>query len=226
MRHDFRQGADVFNHFRRRSNFNNGEMHARSQTMNRGKFAFLLIPAALSAQTASPTFHPLTTEEKLETHVKRVVSPAAFIRSAIAAAEQTWRGDPPGWKQDATGYGERYASSLASNGVRNVLAFGIDSVLHEDPRFQRLGTGSLWARSRSAMLQTLFCKNDKGQTTIAVWRIGSNYGSNFISNAWRPAGDDRWNNAVIRGSVGLGLDTAFDMVREFWPDIRKRLRRE
>jgi hypothetical protein len=71
----------------------------------------------------------------------------------------------------------------------------------------------------------MLTRTDSGGETLSVWRIGSAYGSAFLSNMWYP---DRLNNArlgFIQGSVTLGFDLALNLTKEFWPDIRTKVLR-
>jgi hypothetical protein len=178
------------------------------------------------AQTVKSEPPPLSDKEKRHYHVKRMVERGEFLRAGIASAEQQVRDSPDEWKQGVAGYSQRYASSLASNALRNTIALGIDVALHQDPRFYRLGEGSFWKRTQHAVVQTLVCKNDAGGRTFALWRVGSAYGSSWISTAWRPLSQDQPSDIIIRGSVSLSLDTASNVFKEFWPDIQRVLRRK
>jgi len=190
-------------------------------------FALLLcLPVSTFAQKPDDQKAPLSIKNKLKYHVTRTIEPGVLIRAAIGAAEQQVRNAPPEWGQGAAAYGRRYGFSVASNALRNGLAFGLDAALHEDPRFYRLGKDSIWKRTQSAVRQTAICRNDQGRRKIAVWRVGSAFGSSAISTAWRPNSEDQFSDFMIRGIVTLAIDTGSNVFREFWPDIKKRLRRK
>ena len=190
-------------------------------------FALLVsLPVSTFGQKPDDEKPPLSIEKKLKYHATRTVEPGVLLRAAIAAGEQQMRNAPPEWGQGPVAYGQRYASSMASNALQNGLAFGLDAALHEDPRFYRLGKYGMWRRTRSALMQTLICRDDRGDNTIAVWRVGSAFGSSAISTAWRPNSEDQFSDFMIRGAVTLAIDTGSNVFREFWPDIKKLLRRK
>jgi hypothetical protein len=133
---------------------------------------------------------------------------------------------PTEWGQGGAAYGKRFGSTLAWSGIHSALAFGLDSTLHQDPRYFRSGGAGFWRRSGHALRGTLLTRTDSGGETLSTWRIGSAYGAAFLSNQWYP---DRLNTArlgFIQGSVTLGFDLAGNLGKEFWPDIRKVLRRK
>jgi hypothetical protein len=71
--------------------------------------------------------------------------------------------------------------------------------------------------------ETLLTHTDSGGETLSTWRIGSAYGSAFLSNLWYP---DRLNNArlgFIQGSVTLGFDVMGNLGKEFWPDVKRKV---
>ncbi len=104
-----------------------------------------------------------------------------------------------------------------------MLAFGLDSTLHQDPRYYRsLRTGFL-PRAGHALRGTLLTRTDAGGETVSTWRIGSAYGTAFLSNLWYP---DRLNTAgqgFTQGSIRLGFDLVSNLGAEFWPDIKRKV---
>ena len=125
----------------------------------------------------------------------------------------------------AAGYGKRLALTLACSGIHGVLAFGLDSALHEDPRYFRSRSTGFWNRTGHAVRGTVLTHTDAGGETFSVWRFGSAYGAAFLSNEWYP---DRLNTVrlgLLQGSLRLGFDLAANLGSEFWPDIKTKILR-
>ena len=175
-----------------------------------------LIDSPLAAQ-------PIGVVDKLEYHAKRVVDPGFFLAAGAAAGFQQLYNKPPEWGQGAAGYGRRYGSAFGANVAREVVGFGLDSLLHEDPRFFRLGRGDFMARSGSALVQVAVTHTDSGGRSLAVWRIGGAFGAGFISNAWRPPSQNKASDAMVFGGLALAYDGARNIFMEFWPDIKRKL---
>jgi len=55
-----------------------------------------------------------------------------------------------------------------------------------------LGGAGFWRRTGHALRGTILTRTDTGGETLSTWRIGSAYGSAFLSNMWYP---DRLNTA-------------------------------
>jgi len=188
--------------------------------------AVLAAAAAFPASGLGQTFEPLDVNGKFHFHLKRTIGPMALLGDAAYAGILQKADAPTEWKQGAEAYGKRLGSMVAWSGIHNGLGFGLDSALHQDPRyFHSTGTG-FWRRSAHALRGTLLTRTDSGGETFSTWRVGSAYGSAFLSNMWYP---DRLNTArlgFIQGSVTLGFDLAGNLASEFWPDVKKKVLRK
>lgn len=181
--------------------------------------ALAVIPVAGFAQTPEP----LDVTGKLQFHAKTTYDPSAILGMAAYAGILQEADAPTEWGQGAAAYGKRFASTLAWSGIHSALAFGLDSMLHEDPRYFRSTGSGFWRRSGHAIRGTVLTRTDHGGETVSIWRIGSAYGAAFLSNQWYP---DRLNTVrlgVLQGSVTFGSGLLGNLLSEFWPDIKKKL---
>jgi len=185
-----------------------------------GLVFWLLIPAAGVAQTTAR----MSVEDKLEFHAKSTFGPSALAESAIYAGIMQKAAFPREWGQGVEGYGRQLGSTVAASGIHSALAFGLDSALHQDPRYFRAGSGAgFWRRSGHAVRGTLLTRTDSGGETLSTWRIGSAYGAAFLSNEWYP---DRVNTVRLgfaQGSMTLGFGLVSNLAAEFWPDVKRKL---
>ena len=164
-------------------------------------------------------------EAKLRIHAARVYSPWSLAKSATSAAFLQEANSPREWGQGMEGYEKRLGSTLAYAGVRNTIAFGLDSTLRQDPRYYRSGEGGVWTRTAHAIRGTILTRTDSGAETFSTWRFGSAYSAAFISNQWRP---DRVNTTMLSlqgGTTQIGFDVLSNIGLEFWPDVRKKMLR-
>ncbi len=164
--------------------------------------------------------------DKLSYHVHQSVGPLALLGGAAYAAILQEADTPTEWGQGGSGYGKRYGSTIACSGIHGGLAFGLDSSLHEDPRYYRAVSGGFVRRAAHALRGTVLTHTDKGTETLAFWRFGSAYGASYLSNQWYP---DRLNTVKLgfaEGSLQLGFDFASNLAAEFWPDLKRIVRRK
>jgi hypothetical protein len=176
-----------------------------------------------NAQTPVTPDAPLDWQAKLEYHANNAFGPLAILGIGAYAGFLQEINSPSEWGQGGAAYGKRLASTAAWSGIHGVLAFGLDSTLHEDPRYYRsLSTGFL-RRSGHALRGTLLTRTDSGGETVSAWRIGSAYGAAYLSNLWYPARLDTPREGFIDGSVTLGFGFVTNLASEFWPDIKAKV---
>jgi hypothetical protein len=132
---------------------------------------------------------------------------------------------PKEWGQGWGAYGRRVASTEACGVIHGVLAFGLDTTLHQDPRYFHSERKGLWRRMAHAARDTVLTHTDTGGETFSTWRFGSAYGAAFISNLWYPDRLDTVRLGFVQGSLRVGFDLVTNLANEFWPDIKKKLRR-
>ena len=162
---------------------------------------------------------------KLSYHARALYEPWAIAGSAAYAGLLQEFNAPREWGQGWRAYGKRVASTEGAVAIHTVLAFGLDSALHEDPRYFRSGHAGLWRRLASVLRGTVLTHTDQGGETFSTWRFGSAYGAAFLSNLWYPDRLDTVRLGFIHGSVRVGFDLVANLGAEFWPDIKKKLRR-
>ena len=183
----------------------------------------LAVLAAIPVTGFGQTPDPLTVTGKLRYHAESTLSPASILGLAAYAAVLQEDCAPLEWREGGEAYGKRVASMVAWSGIHSALAFGLDSTLHQDPRYYRSRGTGFWRRSGRALRGTILTRTDRGGETLSTWRIGSDYGAAFLSNLWYP---DRLNTVrlgFIQGSATLGFDLLGNLGKEFWPDIKKSL---
>ena len=160
---------------------------------------------------------------KLRFHAESVSSPWSMAGSAAYAGILQGFDAPEEWGQGAGAYGKRGASTVGGVAIYGALGFGLDSTLHEDPRYFRSRSTGLWRRAGHALRGTILTRTDRGGETLSMWRLGSAYGAAFLSNQWYP---DRLNTVrlgVLQGSLAIGFGFAANLGSEFGPDLKRKL---
>src|ERR1035437_613368 len=95
----------------------------------------LTLVCAVSFAGMAQTVESLDLKAKLSFHADSVFSPWALAGSAAYAGILQAFDTPHVWGQGAGGYGKRFASTVGGSAVHGALAFGLDSALHQDPRY-------------------------------------------------------------------------------------------
>jgi hypothetical protein len=182
-----------------------------------------IMPRAWKVDFETGTVSPvvgLTVGEKLKLHASRLYDPSSIFLPGVVAAINQARDLPADWPQGAEGFARRYASAYGySIAVRNFISFAIDAPLHLDPRYFPYSRPGPWPRLKHVFAQTIKTRTDDGRETLNWWRIGSAYGAGFVSNMWYPSRIAGPDDAALRGTTAIGLDTAANVIREFSPDL-------
>ncbi len=188
-------------------------------------FSVVLLGSVSFVGMAQPV-DSLDWKSKLQFHAESVYSPWSIAGSAAYAGILQAADAPKEWGQGGGAYGKRLASTVGYAAIHETLAFGLDSTLHQDPRYHRSLSAGFWCRTAHALRGTILTRTDRGGETLSTWRLGSAYGAAFLSNQWYP---DRLNTirlGVLQGSLQLGADFASNLGSEFWPDLKRKILRK
>jgi hypothetical protein len=181
--------------------------------------------AIFAAMGFSQNADPAGWQSKLSYHAVAAYGPGALAESAVYDGYRQLTDYPREWGQGSSGYGRRVASTLAYSGIRNTLGFGLDTALHQDPRYSRSGDTGLWFRLRHVIRGTILTRTDSGGETLATWRFGSAYGAAFLSNEWYPGRLNTVKQGLEQGSMQIAFDALANLRSEFWPDVKNKILR-
>jgi len=177
---------------------------------------------------ASIPFAPITARRKMTIAYRDSVDLPVYPTAAIFAAVYQIENQNPSFGQGVKGYAKRFAGAYADVVTGNVMTEGIVPVLtHEDPRYFRLGSGGGSTKHRLgyALTRIFVTRMDSGRNSFNVAEFGGSAIAVAASNAWYPdtrtAGDN-----VQKFCVQLATDSLSNVLKEFWPDIRRKMSRK
>jgi len=166
----------------------------------------------------------LSGKEKFQLFRKSSYSPLQFVTAGFTAGYGQARNFDHACGQGAAGYGRRYGKALADAESGAFLKkFLMPYVLRQDPRyFPAPGTYGLRRRVGYAMTRVLFTRSDAGRT-INSSRILGSLASEAAANTCRAYGDRDLPATLQRTGSSLASDAGMNILREFWPDIRRKV---
>jgi hypothetical protein len=185
------------------------------------KVLILALSAVLPIACGAQASNPLDWKGKLLFHARNTYGPLAITGFVAGAGVRQAIDAPEEWGQGGAAYGQRVASAAGRSAIRGTLAFGLDTVLHQDPRYHRSPETGFWSRVGHAVRGTVLTRTDAGGDTLSTWRLGSAYGSAYLSDLWYPDRLHTVRHGFVQGSMTLGFDLAGNLGSEFWPDIRR-----
>jgi hypothetical protein len=166
----------------------------------------------------------ITQRDKLTIAVKDSFDPYAFPVAGLFAAVSQLENQYPSWGRGAEGYGKRYAGALADQTVSNLMSEGAFPImLHQDPRYFRLGRGGIWHRAGYAATRIFVTRNDLDGPQFNYSEFGGNAVMATAGNLYYPRENRNIGNVAVRFGTQLVFDMLADVGKEFWPDIKRWL---
>jgi hypothetical protein len=203
---------------------------------------FFALPNFLTLENAGQV-PPLTSGQKFKVVAKGSFDPIQIVwyaaLSGICQAENCEPGFGQGWEA----YGKRYGAYAADGTIENFFVGAIfPSMLGQDPRYFQLGHGSFFHRTEYAVSRIFVTRTDSGRHQFNYSEIfGAAVASAISTYSYHPhpgyhpqpgvdvpyVASDRTlkNTASVWGSQ-VGYDTITLVVKEFWPDIRRKLKKQ
>jgi hypothetical protein len=172
---------------------------------------------SVSADTELP---PQSFKDKFVLATKDSFDYSSFILAGAIAGVAQAQNSYPEFRQGTAGYGRYYWHAFADQAVGNYLTEAIvPSLTREDSRYYTLGHGNFLHRSGYAVSRLFITRTDSGGRTFNVSEIGGNLAGAAISDTYYPSRERTWTKTQQKWFTQVGLDGAFNLFKEFWPDI-------
>ena len=199
---------------------------------------FYTLPNFLTLENAGHV-PPLSTKQKYAVVALGSFDYVQYPWYGLLSGISQWEDSEPGLGQGGAAYGKRYAMAFADGTIENFLTGAVlPSILRQDPRYFQSGQGSFWHRAFYAMSRNLITRTDSGGEQFnysevvggALSAAISTYSYHPKSHTFQtPTGprfipSDRTltNTAKVWGTQ-YAYDTLTLVVKEFWPDIRRKM---
>jgi len=186
---------------------------------------FWIIPNFRTSLMLVP-YKPITPSEKF--HIATLDS---FDRGTVAlgvlfGAEAGLTDANRSFGQGVGGYAHYFATSYADYVIGDYMTEAVfPTILHQDSRYFRRGTGGGWSRLGYAVGQIFWTHNDSGRGQFNFSEIAGNSTAVAISMAYYPENRDVADGVSKLGSQ-LGVDMASNILKEFWPDLERKFSRK
>lgn len=188
------------------------------------KRAFGILPDYRTARK-SEQYTPITNRQKFVIAAKDSFDyPLVFVAAGFAGLGQL-TDQNPSFGQGLKGYGHRLGTSYADQTIGNMMTEAIfPSLLREDPRYFLRGTGSIRSRVFYAISRIFVTRTDSGKMSFNFAEVAGNAAAVAISNAYYPDGRTV-GDSVTKLAEQLATDALSQVLKEIWPDIKKKLAR-
>ena len=188
------------------------------------KRIFGVLPNNRTTEQSIP-FHPISGKQKVHIAFMDSFDWPVFPTAAAFAGLYQIENQNPSFGQGVKGYAQRFATAYGDQMIGNMMTEGfVPWITREDPRYFRSGEGSFIRRTGGALKQIVICRTDSGHRIFNFSEWGGNAAAAAISNAYYP--DTRTASAnVERLLIACGTDAFSNVLKEFWPDVKKRLQK-
>lgn len=187
---------------------------------------FFALPNFLTLETRLVS--PLTTGQKFKVVTRSAFDYVEYPWYAFLAGISQAENSEPGYGQGAAGYGKRYGAAFADGTIESFMTGAIlPSLLRQDPRFFQSGQGSFWHRTGYSISRIVVTRTDSGHNQFNFSEIiGSALAADISTYSYHPRSDRNLRNTVNIWGTQVGYDTLTIVVKEFWPDIRRKLQKK
>jgi hypothetical protein len=186
---------------------------------------FYTLPNFLSVENAA-NVPPMTTGEKFKVITRSSFDPVEFAWYGVISAIGQAQNSEPAYGQGWGAYGKRYATAMADGVIEGYMTSAVfPSVFKQDPRYFVLGKGTFWHRTSYALTRLIITRSDSGHAEFNVSEVfGAASAAAISTYGYHPSNDKTFGNAAGVWGTQIGYDALAIVVKEFWPDIRRKIR--
>ena len=194
-----------------------------------------VLPNFLTLENGS-NLPPLTWKQKYHAVALGTFDPVQYpwwgLLSALDQAADSDAQLGQGWK----GYAKRYGLVAGDGIIENFMTQAVfPSLLRQDPRFFQTNDGSFIHRTGYAISRIVITRSDSGHKQFNASEIfGAGFAAAVSTYTYHPRGahlgtpeyiasDRTFRNFASTWGTQISLDTATIVIKEFWPDIRRKM---
>lgn len=176
---------------------------------------------AVSAYAKVP---PLNARGKFNLMVDDSFDYGTFLYVGVLAGIGMAQNSYPEFGDGGAEFGQYYWHIFVDQVVGNAFTEWLMPVVtKEDPRYFTKGHGGFFPRTAYAVTRLIVTRTDSGSSQFNFSEIIGNGAAAGISNLYYPSQTRTWTKTGQKWVQQLALDGTFNVIKEFWPDIRQRV---
>lgn len=167
---------------------------------------------------------PISVKVKFKLAAEGSFDPYEFAIVAVVALKDQALDTDSNFGGGWGGFGKRYGTDFANQAIGNIMTGAVfPSLLRADPRYFQLGKGSFFHRFGYSFSRIFVTRTDAGHSTFNASEFAGNAAATGISNLYSPSKDRTLSSNVGTFATQVAVDALGDELKEFWPDIRRKL---
>jgi hypothetical protein len=169
-------------------------------------------------------WQPLTVKQKFHFFLDRTYSLDTFAAAAVDAAADSITGNNKHYDSGIPGYAQHYGVELGTSET-NVFfqKFFFPALLKQDPRYFRDTGSPIFNRALYSISRVVITRADSGHDTVNASRIAGAAVAQSLADLYVPGSRQGLHPIANRVTLDLIRDAAFNLLHEFWPDVRRKL---
>ena len=166
----------------------------------------------------------LTAAQKMKLAFRSSIDPVTFAAAFLVAGYHEALDDDTGFGWGIEGYGKRSGAAYLDAFDGTIIGNGIlPAILHQDPRYFRLGHGTKTHRVLYALFTNVACRHDNSHRWEPNYsNVAGNIISGAISNLYYPSQNSGWGETITNGLTVTAEGGVGSLFQEFWPDISRK----
>jgi hypothetical protein len=172
---------------------------------------------------------PITPGQKFQLFFKGAFDSYQFVLAGLDAGISQAEGTNYGYRGGIGGFARRYGANFGDNFDGNFWGNAVlPSLLHQDPRYFRMGHGTVMHRTLYSISTTFRTRGDNGNWQPAYSNLMGNLIGAAISNVYYPnyRNDEQGLYPTLRRGLSVTYQgTIGGLLEEFYPDISDRYKK-
>lgn len=185
----------------------------------------VLSPQRRYAQTIEPgrQAQPLSAPEKLIFSFTEVARPITLLPALYSASyEQLFNSDPK-YGHDAGAFGEKFGASMLRSASVRIFSDGIfAATFHQDPRYYRIGEGSIVHRGLMSARQAIVRRGNDGSDQFNYSGIAGRAAAAALVVTYYPEPSITSKVVGLTFATSIATDAGGNLVLEFLPNIIRK----
>jgi hypothetical protein len=188
---------------------------------------FYALPNFLTLENSGQV-PPLTAKQKFKVVARGSFDYVQIPWYAFLAGISQAQNSEAGYGQGAAGYGKRFGAYFADGTIENFMTGAVlPSLFRQDPRYFQSGKGSFFRRSGYAASRIFVTRGDSGRSEFNGSEVfGSALAAGISTYSYHPHEDRTVTNTLSVWGSQVGYDTITLVIKEFWPDIRRKMQKK
>ncbi|HKW75576.1 MAG TPA: hypothetical protein VJN64_08635 [Terriglobales bacterium] len=167
---------------------------------------------------------PPTPGQKFQAFVRHTYAPRTFAAAAVDSVRYKIAGDDPHYEHGFPGFAQHYGVELATSESDVFFErFLVPTLLRQDPRYFRAPSLPFFKRVLYSVSRVVITRTDDGSETFNYSRVVGGAASQALSDLYVPGQRQGLEPIGNRVLFDMARDAGFNLLHEFWPDLRRKV---